>query len=101
LEKWWPHFPRWNTEWGCGYPFLTFYQPLGIVFTFLLSKALNLSIFTAYKLVTLLIVTSSSLGLYLLSLLLFEDEVAALAVAFLYLSTPGSFNNLIYWGFYI
>jgi len=101
LEKWWPHFPRWNTEWGCGYPFLTFYQPLGIVFTFLLSKALNLSIFTAYKITMLLIVTSSSLGLYLLSLLLFEDEAAALAVAFLYLSTPGSFNNLVYWGFYI
>jgi len=100
LEKWWPHFPRWNTEWGCGYPFLTFYQPLGIVFTFLLSKALNLSIFTAYKLTMLLIVTSASLALYLLSLLLFEDEAAALAVAFLYLSTPGSFNNLIYYGNY-
>jgi len=101
LEKWWPHFPRWNTEWGCGYPFLTFYQPLGIVSTFLFSKALNLSIFTAYKLMMVLIIVFSSLGLYILSLLLFEDEMAALTVAIIYLSTPGSFNNLVYWGFYI
>lgn|GEM_PF-3496934 len=101
LEKWWPHFPRWNTEWGCGYPFLTFYQPLGIVSTFLLSKAFSLSIFIAYKLMMLLLVVFSSLGLYIFSLLLFEDKVAALTAAILYLYTPGSFNNLIYWGFYI
>jgi len=100
LEKWWPHFPRWNTEWGCGYPFLTFYPPLGIVSTFLLSKALSLPIFMAYKIVMLLVVVASSIGLYLLSLSIFEDATAALATAVLYLSTPGSFNNLIYWGFY-
>ena len=100
LEKWWPHFPRWNTEWGCGYPYLTFYPPLGIVFTFLLSRSLNLSIFTAYKIVMLLIAISSSLFLYLLSLFLLEGEAAALVASLLYLLTPGSLNNLVYWGFF-
>ena len=100
LEKWWPHIPRWNTEWGCGYPFLTFYQPLGIVSTFIISKAFSLSIFTAYKLVMLLVACFSSLFLYILSLILLEDEAAALITAILYILTPGSLNNLIYWGFF-
>jgi len=101
LEKWWPHFPRWNTEWGCGYPFLTFYHPLGIVSTFLLSKFLKISIFITYKFIMLVSIISSSVSLYLLSLILLEENIAALISAILYLSTPGSFNNLIYFGLYL
>jgi len=100
LEKNWPHFPRWCTEWGCGYPFLTFYHPLGIVSTFLLSKLLNLSIFTAYKLIMFLTILASSIGLYLFSYLIFEDDISALITAILYLLTPGSLIYLIYYGLY-